>query len=618
MTKLITVCMIVKNEERTLGKCLESVRPFVEEIVIVDTGSTDRTIEIARQYTDLVYHFEWINDFSAARNESLKYAAGKWILILDADDHMEAKDILELRERLSNEVPKPDIAYQIPYMSLVGKARDASISQSFAVRIFPNRMGIWFHRPIHEQVMSDRGLKMKAVPLPIPIYHSGYLDDAVEGKKKHERNMSIFNEMIKTKTLTSYDYYTIGNEYLVSQEFDKSWAAYEQAIASIAMDDPWQEPMLVSMLDILLQQQRYHDAWHFIQERMGLLLDYADIRCLLAITLHRLGFLEQAKLEFKKALQSAEDRAARNLNPYLMGADYAFIVPHRMLAHIYERENNIQASINSLTKLVLAKPNDVSAITKMIELLLLNESSASVIAFLDRLHAANGEADNSVLLFKISLFLGNRELADYYLSRSLQDQLELYDLLRYDLLCNDQMRFQQRLQASSFEQVNHPAVRKPLMVAETAWTSQEPAPGTSEDDLVGVLTELYVLGHYESYDRLIQRYSERSSIVNRVAEFFYLHHYHDVALQYYAHLLDQNLLSADNCLHVAVMYLNRNQREEALPFIEHAIALRPESEWAYLLYCANCEDSSSKQSMKRKLYAVNSQYQKLTALMEAL
>lgn len=618
MSKLITVCMIVKNEEFSLGKCLDSIKPFVEEIVIVDTGSTDRTIEIAQRYTDLIYHFDWINDFSAARNESLKYATGKWILILDADDHMEAKDILALRERLSYEIPKPDTAYQVPYMSLVGRARDASISQSFAVRLFPNHMGIRFHRPIHEQVMSDRGLKMKAIPLSIPIYHSGYLDDAVQSKKKHERNMSIFNEMIKTKTLTSYDYYTIGNQYLVSQEYDKSWAAYGQALATIAKDDPWQEPMLVSMLDILLQQERFFDAWHFIHDRMGPLLDYADIRCLLAITLHRLGFWELAKFELKKTLQSAEDRAARNLNPYLMGADYAFIVPHRMLAHLYELENDIPACMNSLTKLLLAKPNDVSALTKIVQLLTLNESPASVTSFLERLRAANGEPDNSTMLFKISLFLGQRELADYYLPRSVQDQLELHDLLRYHLLCNDKQRFEQSRLKSSVEQLNDPAVKKALMLARTAWSSQEPPPDTSEDDLVALLTGLYGLGHFESYDRLIERYSERSSLINRVAEFFYLHHYRDVALQYYSHLLDRNVLSADNSLHVADMYLNQNQREEAMPFIEHAISLRPESERAYLLFCANCEDPTLKQSMKNRLYAVNSQYQNLTALMEAL
>ena len=84
----LSLCMIVKNEEKFLAGCLESVKNIVDEIIIVDTGSTDKTIEIANSYNAKVYHFEWKNDFSLARNESIKHATGDWILILDADERL--------------------------------------------------------------------------------------------------------------------------------------------------------------------------------------------------------------------------------------------------------------------------------------------------------------------------------------------------------------------------------------------------------------------------------------------------------------------------------------------------------------------------------------------------
>ncbi len=98
MKNQVSLCMIVKNEEDYLPQCLESIKDIVDEIIIVDTGSTDKTVKIAESYGAKVYYFKWNNNFSEARNESLKYATKDWILILDADDelHSEYQENLKL------------------------------------------------------------------------------------------------------------------------------------------------------------------------------------------------------------------------------------------------------------------------------------------------------------------------------------------------------------------------------------------------------------------------------------------------------------------------------------------------------------------------------------------
>jgi glycosyltransferase involved in cell wall biosynthesis len=94
---LISLAMIVKNEEATLAHCLGSVKPLIDEIIIVDTGSTDKTIEIATSFGARVYPFQWCDDFSAARNESLKFCTGDWILILDGDEAIDALDYEKIK-----------------------------------------------------------------------------------------------------------------------------------------------------------------------------------------------------------------------------------------------------------------------------------------------------------------------------------------------------------------------------------------------------------------------------------------------------------------------------------------------------------------------------------------
>jgi glycosyltransferase involved in cell wall biosynthesis len=103
----ISLCMIVKNEEDVLGRCLESVKDIADEIIIVDTGSTDSTKEIAKKYTNNIYDFEWVDDFSKARNFAFSKATKQYIMWLDADDVILEKDKIKL-EKLKKEI-KDDV-----------------------------------------------------------------------------------------------------------------------------------------------------------------------------------------------------------------------------------------------------------------------------------------------------------------------------------------------------------------------------------------------------------------------------------------------------------------------------------------------------------------------------
>ncbi len=90
---MLSVCMIVRDEEKVLSRCLKSVEGIADELIVVDTGSKDNTITIAKDFDARVFHFEWCDDFAAARNESLKHATGDWILQIDADEELPASSV---------------------------------------------------------------------------------------------------------------------------------------------------------------------------------------------------------------------------------------------------------------------------------------------------------------------------------------------------------------------------------------------------------------------------------------------------------------------------------------------------------------------------------------------
>lgn len=138
----LSLCMIVKNEETFLSQVLESVKPVVDEMVILDTGSSDRTIDIAQEYGARVYHFQWGNDFSAARNHALQYVQGKWVLVLDGDEVLTPEIVPEIQQAIKND------RYLV--INLIRKEVGAAQSPySLVSRLFRHHPDVHFCRPYH-------------------------------------------------------------------------------------------------------------------------------------------------------------------------------------------------------------------------------------------------------------------------------------------------------------------------------------------------------------------------------------------------------------------------------------------------------------------------------------
>ncbi|PNR94747.1 glycosyltransferase [Petrotoga sp. 9PWA.NaAc.5.4] len=188
---LLSVAMIVKDEEANIRRALESIIDVVDEIIVVDTGSTDRTPEIVKEYTDKLYFHEWQNDFSEARNYSLQFPTCEWVLRLDADEEASEsfrkniRDFLKSLDKSVNTVYLPIISYLDP---------DLKHTEVASIPVIFRRGTVYFKNIVHNQSIY----KPKVVHANFPILHYGYIWTRSLRKKKYERTGNLIREHLQT------------------------------------------------------------------------------------------------------------------------------------------------------------------------------------------------------------------------------------------------------------------------------------------------------------------------------------------------------------------------------------------------------------------------------------
>ena len=197
----ISACYIVKNEEENLAKSIESLQGFYDELIVTDTGSEDRTVEIAKEHGALVYHFVWQNDFSAARNFTLDNATGDWIIFLDADNYyIGQENIREFLSQIDRENTEIDALFLPEYEdSKQGRIPD------YVARIFRHRSDIRYHGVIHETLSCEKRQLKLMLAERLPIVHTGYHPNKMEAKLK--RNLALLTADIKANGEKDYYYY---------------------------------------------------------------------------------------------------------------------------------------------------------------------------------------------------------------------------------------------------------------------------------------------------------------------------------------------------------------------------------------------------------------------------
>lgn len=263
MKNQVSLCMIVKDEEEYLPKCLASINDIIDEIVIVDTGSTDKTVEIARNFGAKVYYFKWNNNFSEARNESLKYATKDWIFILDADDELTSESKENFKMLLNSKLDEKAI-YHFETLSYYGSSIEKdNIAVNLNPRLFKNNRGIHYEGEVHNQLISSEG-DYNAVCKEIKIYHYGYIDKRIVSKDKRNRNIYILNEQVKKNPNNGFAYFNLGNEYGALDDMNKALEYYYKAYKSFNPRTGYSSLLILRIIISNLRLRNYNEAVKFV------------------------------------------------------------------------------------------------------------------------------------------------------------------------------------------------------------------------------------------------------------------------------------------------------------------------------------------------------------------
>ncbi|MCY6482743.1 glycosyltransferase [Clostridium aestuarii] len=306
MANEISLCMIVKNEEKDIPRCLESVKDLVDEMIIVDTGSSDKTVEIAKKYGAKVYYFEWCDDFSAARNESLKYATKDWILIMDADDEFFSEDKEKFKKLIKN--LDDNILYCFETLSYIGIEKNINININLNPRLFKNNYGYHYEGEIHNQLANTNSL-VRAKQESIRIYHYGYVNTNIIGKNKRKRNMSILKKLIKKEPENKFHYFNLGHEYYCLYEKEKALECYYKAYKGFTPYLGYSPKLLERIILTNYDLKCFDKALEFINIGLDYYPDFTDLYYIRGIIYNEQNKPTLAIKSFKKCIQIAETPA---------------------------------------------------------------------------------------------------------------------------------------------------------------------------------------------------------------------------------------------------------------------------------------------------------------------
>lgn len=343
--KTLSLCMIVKNEEENLDRCLSCCYKIFDEIIIVDTGSTDKTKEIAKKYTKKVYNFTWVDDFSKARNFGIKKSTCNYFMWLDADDIITNENLIKL-EKLKNKLTNEDVIMLKYAISFDEKSNPTF--EYFRERICKNNGKFLFHDFVHEAITPSGNIK--------------YEDITIEHRKTKEnkkgRNLKIYEKHIKNTTFSPRQQFYYSRELYFNNKIEKAITNFNKFLK---MENSFLENKIEACLNLsncYLILENNKKAKQILIDSFLLDLPRSEILCALAYIYKNEGKYKEAVYYFNLATRNSPNL---NSGAFIKSECYNYIPLIEMCVCYYNLKDYKTANFYNELALKI-KPNDKSCL----------------------------------------------------------------------------------------------------------------------------------------------------------------------------------------------------------------------------------------------------------------
>lgn len=337
--KNISLCMIVKDEEKSLADCLKSVENIVEEIVVLDTGSNDNTVKIAEEFGAKVYHYQWNDNFADARNEALKYVTKDWVLVLDADETLTSEIIPHLEQVMNQE-------NNLVINLLRHEIGSNSSPYSSLSRLFRRHPSIKFNRPYHAMIddsvtqLLKTETHWKVITLSkVAIKHYGYQKDVIIAKNKHIKAQKAMESYLQQNPNDAYVCSKLGALYIDQGEIKKGIKLLKKALKSNLAEPSVLFELYFHLANVYAKENKFDNAVKQYQKaiqqpileqlKIGAYLNFGSL-CKM------IGDLQNAENFYRKTLQ---------IEPNFALAYYNLGLTYRAMGKIFQAISVYQLAI---------------------------------------------------------------------------------------------------------------------------------------------------------------------------------------------------------------------------------------------------------------------------------
>jgi len=428
----ISACVITKNEAECISRCLQSVRDIADEMIVVDTGSTDDTVNIAEELGAKVFHYQWCNDFAAARNYALEQVKGDWIIFLDADEYIAADKIKNVRPVIDEmHCDRRIEAVRCQMKNLEGF--DGLLrSSNPSTRIFRNSQVIRYKGRVHESILKrEKPIKTVNVNNRVIVYHTGYTKETVTEKMR--RNTVLLEEELKSGIIRELTYYYLSDGYWRDGEYEKAIDFAQKAIKySGLMNSVLDYKPYVILISSMTNLKTYSEeaVAAICDEAIARFPHHPEIWLLQGLYYRSIGRCEQSLASLLKAVEANDC-----YNDFNRNNDFYALSPKAYfnIAQIYGMKNQSAQALDYYVKALQQEKLNQVAFTGLISLII-KQDPADIIYFLNTLYNSADEGDIRFLVMNLSR-LKVKKVIDYY-HRILLEKFDNKELNGVVLLTN--------------------------------------------------------------------------------------------------------------------------------------------------------------------------------------